>query len=400
MDMERKSRVNPALIRALNTARVFHAVRKHPGASQRRLAEITELDKSTISAIVARLVADGLLSRTPTTSGRRGRPEVALYVSREGGSLIGARLEPGSVRLVAATLTGEPVATLERPAADDPAGALDDLVQGVRDLLAQGSHLPGKVRAVGVVVPALFDEHGALALAPNLGWSDVPMLTKLRDVLPMPVYVDNDTTAAGLAESLFGSCGGVRDFLFIAGHSGIGGALYLGGRLYRGHSGFAGEVGHVRVRPGGRACACGGRGCLEAYVSEAALLRAAHAEGLAVIDLAGLASAHQEGREAAEAVLAEAGEALGDACAMLINVLNPERIVLGGTIAYVADRMLPTVERRLAVAALEPPRSRCRVTMSSFGAEAATMGGVALALEGFLSMPGWLLDRGLPDAAM
>lgn len=393
--MPRSQRVNPALIRQLNTARVFHAVRLHPGASQRRLAVITGLDKATISAVVGGLVDDGLVRRDTVASGRPGRPEQALRVDPDAGVLVGARLELGSVRLLIATLAGEPVATHDRPVGPDPDAALDGLVDGVAEALTAAERTIDEVRAVGVGIPALFARDGSLALAPNLGWRDVPVGSVLKRRLPVPVYVDNDTKAAGLAETLFGSCRDVDDFIYVAGHSGIGGALYLGGRLYRGHDGFAGELGHLKVRPGGRRCGCGARGCLEAYLSETALLAAAHEAGLETPDLEALASADAAGDPAARAVLHEAGEVLGDACADLVNLFNPERIVLGGTFAIAAARMLDDVGARLDAAALRPPRARCRVQLSAFGAEAVTMGGVALALEGFLSLPGWMLAREL-----
>ena len=389
--MPRSSRVNPALIRQLNTARVFHAVRLHPGVSQRRVAELTGLDKATVSTVVSALVDDGLLSRTTVASGKPGRPEQALVVDPSGGLLVGARLEPRSVRLLVATLAGEAIATHDRPSGRGSDEALDALVAGIGELLGRAGRSFDEVRAVGVGVPALFGRDGSLALAPNLDWHDVPVRAHLDERLPVPVYVDNDTKAAGLAETLFGSCRNVNDFVYIAGHSGIGGALYLGGRLYRGSDGYAGELGHLKVRPGGRRCGCGARGCLEAYVSETALLTAARDAGLDVPDLEALAAADAADDPVARAVLHEAGDALGDACADLVNLVNPERIVLGGAFATAAARMLPYVQARLDAFALEPPRRRCTVMLSSFGVEAVTMGGVALALEGFLSLPGWML---------
>lgn len=396
--MSDSRRVNPALIRQLNTARIFHAVRLHPGASQRRLGEVTGLDKATISAVVRALEEDGLITRTPRSSGRVGRPEVALEVAREGVALVGARLEPSSIRLMAATLAGEALHTLQIPGSTRVDDALDLLEQGFARLLREAGLGTGQVRSLGVGVPGLFDEDGRLAFAPNLGWHDVPIRSRLRNALDVPVHVDNDTKAAGLAEKLFGSCRDVQDFLFVAGHSGIGGALYLDGRLYRGAHGYAGELGHVKVRRGGRSCACGGRGCLEAYLSEASLLRQAAEEGLPARDLAELDGAVRAGDRAARTIVTRAAGVLGDACADLVNLFNPERIVLGGNLATVAEPMLSIVEERLSRGALEAPRGRCKVGLSTFGVEAVTMGGVALALEGFLSLPYWMVASELGGA--
>lgn len=387
------ARVNPALIRQVNSARVFHAVRREPGASQRRLGELTGLDKATISAVVGKLVEDGLLTGSKTTRERPGRPEVALTIAPRAGVLIGARLELGSVRLMAATLAGEPVRTVQHPIGREPHQALALLTHVVPELIEALAGTYGPVRALGVGVPALFDENGSLALAPNLGWRDVPVRERLSADLKVPVYVDNDTKAAVLAETLFGTCQEVQDFLFVAGQSGIGAALYLGGRLYRGHSGFAGELGHVKVRARGRRCGCGGHGCLEAYASEAGMLRSAAEAGLRVDDLPGLVAAADGGDRVARRILRQAGDLLGDACADTVTLLNPERIVLGGAIAAAASYLIPRMRARLDARALAPPRARCVVQASSFGEDAVTMGGVALALEGVLSLPAWLLAR-------
>ena len=297
--MKPGSQVNPALIRRLNIARVFHAVRRAPGASQRKVAELTGLDKATVSTIVAALVDEGLLARSTVATGKPGRPEQALRVDEEAGVLVGARVELGSVRLLVATLGGEPLATRDIAVDATPDAAVDALDDGIRALLSEAGRTLDHVRAVGVGVPALFDREGRLSLAPNLGWRDVPFGPDLAKRFPVPVYVDNDTKAAGLAETLFGRYDDLDDFVYVAGHSGIGGALYLGGRLYRGHDGFAGELGHLKVRPGGRPCGCGARGCLEAYVSERALLSAADEAGLAVTRLDELVAADEAGDELA-----------------------------------------------------------------------------------------------------
>lgn len=391
--MKRASQVTPALIRQLNTARVFHAVRREPGASQRRVAELTGLDKATVSTVVGALVGEGLLSRETIASGKPGRPEQALRIADGAGVLVGARVELGSVRLLVANLAGEAIATHDVGVDRTPEAALEALDSGVRNLLDRAGRSLDDVRAIGVGVPALFDREGRLQHAPNLGWRDVPFGPELAERLPVPVYVDNDTKAAGLAETLFGDSDDLDDFVYIAGHSGIGGALYLGGRLYRGHDGFGGELGHLKVRPGGRRCGCGARGCLEAYVSERALLAAAHEAGLSVERLDELVAHDVAGDATARAVISEAADVLGDACADLVNLFNPQRIVLGGAFATAAARMIERLEARMDEQALSAPRSRCTVSLSTFGVEAVTMGGVALALEGFLSLPGWLLAR-------
>ena len=395
----KRTGANPALIRQLNVARVFHAVRLHPGASQRELARITTIDRATVSTVVAQLERDGLVERRPRRGeGRVGRPEVALHVAEDAGVLIGARLEPSSIRLIATSLVGTPRTTLQVPSSTDAKRALTRLVEGLARMLAEAGIDETMVRGIGVGIPALMQLDGTLRFAPNFGWREVGIKALLEHRFAAPVQVDNDTNAAALAEKLFGSCQHVSDFVFVAGHSGVGGALYLGGRLYRGPQGFAGEIGHIKVVPGGRPCGCGGSGCLEAYLSEPNLLAQAAEDGVRAADLEALCTLAEGGNPVAVTVLARAGGYLGDVLADIVNLLNPERIVLGGNLAAVAGPLLSAARTRLRQNALEAAIAGCEVTVSPLGTESVTMGGVALALEGFLSLPSWLAAAEMQDS--
>ena len=386
-------RLNPALIRRLNVARVFHALRLAGGATQGELVDATGLDPATVSAVVRRLRGDGwLLATAAPSAGRRGRPPTRLTIDPDAGLLVGALLEPDRVRLLATTLAGEPRATWQGPAGDGPEAAITALYAGVDALLADLATPWMRVKAIGVGVPALMAHDGRVAFAPNLGWRDVPLHAWLARRWAVPIAVDNDTKAAALAEKLFGAARAAHDFVVIAGHSGIGGALYLGRRLQRGTGGFAGEIGHVTVVPGGRACGCGDRGCLEAYLSERALRAQLRERGVDVAGYEGAAAAAAAGDAATLALFDELGDLLGGVLADLVDLLDPERVVLAGALTHVVPYLLPAVERALARPALAAVRGRCDGVVSPFGPDAVTMGGGALAMEAVLSLPAWWVD--------
>ena len=208
---------------------------------------------------------------------RLGRPAVALAIPRSAGIVFGVRLEPDRIAVVAADLGGRIIDRESRPGSEDPRAALHSLAAAVAKL-ASGS-APSRERAMGIGVPALIDRSGHLIFGPNLGWRDVPLATLAAEILPIPFVIENDTNAAAIAEREFGSCAGVDDFIYVSGHSGVGGAIFAGGRLYRGAEGLAGEFGHIRIVPGGRACACGGHGCLETYASVPGLIASLEERG-------------------------------------------------------------------------------------------------------------------------
>jgi predicted NBD/HSP70 family sugar kinase len=396
-----RHRLNPALIRRLNVARVFHALRLAGGASQAELARATGLDPATVSSVVSSLRADGWVrSDRGPAEGRSGRPPTLLTIDPHAGLLVGARLEPGLVRVLATSLAGIPRGTWQGTAGPSVEDAVVALTRGLDELLHDVEAEWGDIKAVGVGVPALMALDGRVAHGPNLRWSDVPLQAYLTQRWSLPVAVDNDTSAAALAEKLFGAAQEARDFVVIAGHSGVGGALYLGGRLHRGAGGFAGEIGHVRVVPGGRRCSCGDHGCLEAYLSERGLEAELRARRRRVRGYEAIAEAAARGDETVRAVLDDAGTLLGRVVADLVDLLDPELLVLAGSLCHVAPWLLPAIERVKQDESLGTFRGRCRVVTSRFGPDAVTMGGVGLAMEAVLSLPSWLIDQEVVPAWM
>lgn len=388
--MKRPS-LTTALIREVNVSRLFHALRRYPGSSQRELSALTGLDRATVNIVVRNLDARGLLRRTKktvlTTGGARraGRPESVIDLSADAGILLGARLEPGGVSLLATNLAGEVLGARESRRPVQAAAAASVLGEEITAFTAQLP--PTRILGLGLGVPALMSA-GYLVFGPNLGWYDVDLGQQLEGLFPFPVYIDNDTKVAALAEHLFGVCQESRTFVYLAGHSGVGGGLFLGGTLYRGPQGYAGEVGHMKLVPGGRACACGGRGCLEAYLSERAILADLEAHGLHAETLpevvAQLGQAHSDPWVR---VLAPLMDILALGCANLVCLLNPEQVVVGGTLSVLAAAFEAQIRQAMTENLLPPLRDSYCLVFSPFADKAVPMGGVALALEGFLALP-------------
>jgi predicted NBD/HSP70 family sugar kinase len=388
------ARVNSALIRQINLARVFHALREHPESSQRDLGRLTGLDKATISTVVAQLQDLKLVERSEQSKARRvGRPETALSIPRSAGILVGVRLEPAAIRVVTTALGGAVLGHCQLAGSLNIDTALKVLRETVDRELAEIGEDWSAMRAIGVGIPGLMDRSGRLVLAPNLGWRDVPIRAMLEDLFGCPVEVDNDTKAAAIAERLFGLCRRTDDFIYVTGDSGVGGALFLGGRLYRGAGGFAGEIGHTKVMQGGNLCGCGRRGCLETYVSEAAILRRLAEQGVEASDIGAVAALAEQGHGRVLDLLDEVGRHLGFALSNLVNILNPQLIVLGGNLAVVGSWIMPTLERALAEQALDPLAAEVSIRVSPLGEDAVPMGGIALALDGFLAPPRLTVPR-------
>jgi predicted NBD/HSP70 family sugar kinase len=390
------AKVNSTAIRRVNRVRLFHALREHPNSSQTDLQRLTGLDRGTTSLVVAQLLDEGLIVRGEATyPGRVGRPETALCIALSAGIFVGARLEPRKIRIISTSLAGEPICRLDLEGCNDIYESIGAFREGLRRII-QDSGPNQAVRGIGVGVPGLMDRDGRLVLAPNLGWRGVPIHPLLQDGLEPPVYVDNDANAAAMAERLFGACRKSAHFVYLSCHSGLGAGMFLDGRLYRGARGFSGEIGHTTAVPEGRACGCGKWGCVETYVSEGGILRTLAERGRTFAGLPDVAKAATRGDEVVREVLREVGHYLGLALATLVNLNNPEMVVLGGTLAIVFPFLEEALHRTLDRHVLAPLREGLQVILSPLGAEAVPMGGIALAMDGFISAP--RLDTSLrPD---
>src|SRR6185503_9992668 len=353
--------VNSAWVRRVNAVLLMQALRRHPGSSQRELAVLTGLDKATVSAVTSQLVDVGLVARSsaPPAARRLGRPAVALTMPRSAGIVLGVRLEPDRIEVVAADLGGQIIDRESRPGSEEPRTALQTLAAAIAKLGQRLGPLPHRV--VGIGVPALIDRGGQLIFGPNLGWRDVPLAEIAAEFLSIPFVIENDTNAAAIAEREFGRCSGVEDFIYVTGHSGVGGAIFTAGRLYRGAEGLAGEFGHIRVVPGGRPCGCGGRGCLETYAAVPGLLASLAERGSPAESIAEVAMRAEAGDPTVVALLSETGDLIGRALAGSVNTLNPSHLVLGGNLAVVAPWMLTALRNALARAAMEQLAARLNI---------------------------------------
>ncbi|MFH8339862.1 ROK family protein [Streptomyces sp. AM6-12] len=234
----------------------------------------------------------------------------------------------------------------------------DAVVAGIldfaADLFAYGTEHHGPPAAAGIAVPGIVDEaRGTAVYAANLGWKDVPLRELLAERLGVPVALGHDVRTGGLAEGRIGAGRGADRFLFVPLGTGIAGAIGIDGRVESGAHGFAGEIGHVVVRPGGAPCPCGQRGCLERYASASAVSEAwAAAGGGPEADAADCARAVAAGDPDARRVWQEAVDALADGLVTALTLLDPRTLIIGGGLAEAGEVLFQPL--RDAV--------RCRVT--------------------------------------
>lgn len=354
--------------------------------SRADLARGTGLSRTTISSLVAELIQAGYVVETADRGqphkGGSGRPPRLVALSAPRGAVAGVDIGHRHIRVVVADRSGtahtDEVDTLDVD--DHGPDALDRAARMVRDGLARAGVERAELRAVGMCVPAPLDRRSARIRTGIMpGWSHRSPGEELQRRLGVPVFAENDANLGALAELGRGAARGLSDVIYVKIASGLGAGLVVGGRLHRGATGIAGEIGHVQVGEDGQVCRCGNRGCLETLVSAPRLvevLQPAYAETLTVESMLAMDVA---GDAAARRVLSDAGRAVGRALADLCNSLNPEVIVLGGSLGTspsLAEGVRAAVDRYAqpdAVAAV-------RVLPGELGARAEVTGAVSLAI--------------------
>ena len=293
--------------------------------------------------------------------------------------------EGGNILCKASCPTG-----IERPFEDIAA----DMVELCRRVICESGRAMEEFAAVGVGIPGQQNPHsGLVAFCNNLGWVDVPLMARLRDGLGLPVFVDNDANVAALAESVFGASRGVPSSILVTLGTGVGGGIVENRHVRTGAHGVGGEIGHMVVVVDGEKCNCGHRGCWEKYASATAIIRMGRA---LMEEKPDCALARQLGGDAAQlnakAVLdlAKAGDAdcmgifetyvkyLCVGLANLINIYDPDMIVLGGGVAYAGDFLLDAVRAALGDYVYCPALSWARVELARMGNDAGIIGAAML----------------------
>ncbi|MER5940083.1 ROK family transcriptional regulator [Streptomyces sp. NPDC001928] len=379
-------------MRRRNLARVMHTVSAEGPLSRAAVASRIGLTRAAVSTLVDELIRSGLLEELgPERPGRVGRPGSALAVSGRGPAGIGAEIGVDHLAVCAVDLRGEVRSRAVRHGANrgrDPEPVIEELDELVRRVVAEAEREGLWPAGLAVAVPGLVARDARTVVrAPNLDWRDTDLADLLRT--DFPLTVGNEADFGGLAELWLGD-GTPRDFLHVSAEIGIGAAVVVDGMLLRGTRGFAGELGHVPVEPYGPECPCGGRGCLEQYAGEEAVLRAAGLEpGEDRVGL--LARRAAEGDENVRRALRDAGTALGIALTGAVNLLDPESVVLGGALAGLAPWLLPSLEAELDRRTAGPA---CPVSVSRLGPEGPLLGAAHSVVRGVLDDPVVVAERG------
>jgi glucokinase-like ROK family protein len=394
-----------AWVRRMNRAIILEVFRTHTTLSRARLATETGLNPSTVSKIIGELIQENLIRETDLLQSSTGRPGRLLELNPEGGCALGIEINVNYIEILVTDFATNVLWRLRQTST--PETGQDAIMLQVLQLAKEASAFiqahKTRLLGVGVGVPGLVDvSNGLLRLAPNLHWVEVPIRDVLASHFDCPIYVENEANAAALGEYYFGAARNVKDFIYLSTGIGLGSGIVIGGKLFRGMFGYAGEAGHMTMDVHGELCGCGKRGCWETFVGPRAveqrvrrsltlgaksMLNDMLKDDIQSIVFEDVVQAAQAGDQTAVDAVAEVAFYLGIGIANLVNLLNVEVIILGGALNTASSLLLKDVERIVFENTLAPGREHLKIIPSMYGTNACIMGAIALVLDDILREP-------------
>lgn len=377
-------KINGQDMKRHNVHLVINTIIKYGPISRTELRDRVGLTAATVINITNDLLERNiLLQEGLAAASSKGRKALMLNVNPTAFYTLGVSLTTRRLRVGLANFHGQIVDHVDVTIRNTitPEEAVDLIQQNVQMLVEKHQVPTEKLVGVGVAAPGPLDTHtGLITVPPDLpNWRNVPLQKLLEERLQLPVRVDNETNAAALAECFAG--GDEKEFVFFISmfRLGVGGGLVLNGEPLLGFHGSAGEVGHLLVQPGGRKCGCGSRGCLEAMISEDALLEAAAAGGAGEISLEELFTRSKNMDPVCYAVVKQAADYLTMAICDVVHMVSPSRIVLGGPLAEMSPQLADLAFRQVHSRSYPHDYSNIRLQLSTFGDLVFLQGALSIA---------------------
>jgi predicted NBD/HSP70 family sugar kinase len=369
--------------------------------SRHDLSETTGLSPASVSNVIRELIGEGIVGEAGSVDSEGGRPRVLLQINADYGYVIGVDVGETRVRVELFDLLMTERAKADYPLDPRQHGVdviVEAILTGLDAVVANAGISSGAVLGIGVGVPGIVENaREALVHGQTFGWESVPLERLLRAGTDRPLYIDNGARTMGQAELWFGAGRGARHAVVCLIGSGVGASIITGGHAQRGSTSSAAEWGHTTIVVGGRACRCGSHGCLEAYVgAEAVLDRYGHSLPGDDQESALAALIEMAGTPAAAKVLDDTALYLGVGIANLINLINPDRIILGGWAGLLlGERILGEIRTAAREHSLSHPFAQTSIELGQLGPDAVGLGAATLPIEAFLSgtAPAAALDR-------
>ncbi len=396
----KRTKVNQSLLKEINRKKILRVIHERGESSRAEIRQLIKQDGKTVTNIVNGLVKDRLLTTSGYSSFTGGRRRELLIMDPRYGYIIGIHLDINFLVGIVTNIQSKVILRERIPVC--PTESKSNLISKIRKtinfLISKGNIPQDEILGIGFVASGFYDQELGkwLVSVNNLYWKDVPIVSILSQQCRCPIYLEDCSRALALGEKWFGSAKNEENFICLDIGAGIGCAIFQENRLYKGSSNFAGELGHTIAVPDGEVCSCGNRGCLETVASgwalvkqmknrisngEKTLVRDLCQGNLDAIDADMILHAAHNGDKLAANLLNVASKYLGIGIANLINLLNPELVVLSGHFSTMKDFSLASLKENIRQYAIPESFEKVKIINSLLGEDAAVLGATTLILD-------------------
>lgn len=395
------------LVKQINKMLVLNTIYKEKPISRAEIAKLTGLNKSTVSALVEELLAEGLTLEIGTGESQGGRKPIHLSINKEIGSVIGIDLGVNYISSIITDFAGhilwEKRLTIKN-IIDSPQQKIHDLLELIKETIKRAPSTRRGIIGIGIGVPGLVNyDHGCVLSAPNLLWENIKLKAIVEEEFHIPTLIDNEANAGAIGEKWFGLGKKASQIVYVSAGTGIGAGVIINNELYRGAQGLAGEIGHMTVDVHGIRCTCGNIGCWEEYASEKALIRyfkvnaSQYPESILLskdsqeyidnLNIFQIVDAASKGDPLAIAGFKNIGYYLGVGVANLINAFNPQCVVIGNVLPLAGDILMDELRKEVDRRCFSSKYSHVKITSSELYMNACALGAVALVISRIYASP-------------
>ncbi|NKE04788.1 ROK family protein [Mesobacillus selenatarsenatis] len=373
---------NQHVVKKNNKALVLSLIIEKETISRADIANVTGLNKTTVSSLVTELLEDELIYESGPGISSGGRRPVILHFNRNTGYAIGVDIGVNYVLAVLTDLKGKIIVeksqNVNRTSYSSIISTVQTMIQSLMDEMPNSRY---GIVGIGVGVPGIVNKEGSVLLAPNLGWTNIQLKEDLEKTFNVPIIIENEANAGAVGEQQFGAGLDYENILYVSAGIGIGVGIILNKELYQGKSGFSGEMGHMIIELNGKRCNCGSRGCWEAYASENALLEMA---GENIDSLESLIEQAKNGEKTAIELFEKIGQYLGFGINNIINTFNPDQVIIGNRLAsireWIEEPILSTIENHTLVY----HQKEMKLEFSKLGKYSTALGVSAFVVDHFI----------------
>ncbi|MRH42787.1 ROK family protein [Aquibacillus halophilus] len=382
---------NQHVVKKENKTLVLKTIKDNAPISRADVAQMTGLNKGTVSSLVSELIAEQLIQESGPGESSGGRRPVMLLFNQIAGYSIGIDLGVNYLLGILTDLSGNIIN--ERKVIYEGLSyeeIVNELYSIIDLLISSAPSSPNGVIGIGIGVPGIVSHEGEILLAPNLKWKRIQLKKVITEKYNLPVVIENEANAGAYGEKKFGVGQAFEDIIYISVGVGIGVGLILNGKLYKGSHGYSGELGHMTIEVNGLNCRCGNNGCWELYASEQALLRRAKHLNISPPDGGELTldklNILAEDDEVTRQLFNEIGDYLGVGITTIVNTFNPDQVIIGNRIAASENWLKTSITDRIYRYALKFHQNDLAIDFSKLTTHSPALGVAAFTIENFLEV--------------